>query len=81
MGQKETHAQRLVSSCARDTGGGGGGGGAEGLDPPGNHKAISFLSNTGLDHWKIKKLFNVRPMAASEMLFEWRFESQIADRC
>ena len=31
-----------------------GGGGAEGLDPPGNHKAISFLSNTGLGHWNIK---------------------------
>ena len=34
------------------------GGGEQGPNPPVNHKNIGFLSNTGLDPLKIKKLLS-----------------------
>ena len=44
-------------------GGGGGGGGSPDPHPPGNHKAIGFFSNTGLDplenHKATKPAFNI----------------------
>ena len=54
------------------------GGGAVGPDPPENHKAIGYHSNTSLDPLMITKLPSQHSMRgqhrpANETPFKWRF--------